>query len=108
MVKNLVSNKYHLIKIKNNFKYLDHTLLIMEVNVWIALGVIGSLVFVLGLLAYLGHGLGKTMNAFLPGSGDVFTSIGNTFLYFCIFLIVIVVIGFLYLITQQGSNYRYF
>lgn len=77
----------------------------MEINIWLVLGAMGSIVLVLGLLAYFGNALGKTMNAILPGTGDFFISTGNIFLFICIAVVCIVVFVFIYLATQQGSGY---
>ncbi|MEM3829154.1 MAG: hypothetical protein QXS48_00615 [Candidatus Aenigmatarchaeota archaeon] len=77
----------------------------MEINIWVVLGIMGSIILALGLLAYFGNVLGRTMNAILPGTGDFFISTGNIFLFICIVVVFIVVVVFIYLATQQSSMY---
>jgi len=75
----------------------------VEVKIVVVLGVVGSIIFVLGLLSYFGRIIGDSLNAFLPGSGQNVIDMSNNFFIWCIVLSIIVIIAVVAIIAYRSQ-----
>lgn len=76
----------------------------MEVNIWLALGLIGGVILALAISGYFGNALGTTMNSFKSGTGDFVLGISNWFFGLAIVIaLVVVAIAIIYAYQQTQS-----